>query len=514
MTLDQFDRCPNILFVTLDALRADRLTDSGSGPSLQFLSSLRNASIRFTRAYATAPNTPYSFPAIVTGSYPLSHGGPLPLGEGRTPIAERLPSAYTTLCYQTNPHLSYLAGYHRGYDRYREFFDYGHSYKRALTEELRRFARRGWVGISEAAVEREVVRQLDAIIGRYRAKLEAGEGSEPDRKRLKQLRQERRRVRSDPFGYVQSELELPTGLPPVAAIKTILSQTNDSARSMVRPTESADTVVDRVLEEFESDGTSEPYFIWTHFMEPHSPYIPGGKSSWSDEYDEYLPEGDRLSPKTVREQPEQHRPQLYDGCLRYLDEQLERLYRRATTELSNLAVVVTADHGELLGENGTYGHPLEFHETLLRVPLFCHPPEADLETTGETRTQLCSHVDLHPTVFGRLADCAGPDRLPGVDLFTREREVVLAELSDMPIVHSQDQKTALADATLSFFVTDGDSSTVYSTDESGGLTSDDSPPDAVARRLRQVRSFDRYTEGINPLGEGPDSELLSDLGYI
>jgi arylsulfatase A-like enzyme len=65
----------NILVITIDALRADRLGVAGYGrPAGKSLTPTLDALARkgayFRRAWAQAPNTPKSFPVILTGRYP------------------------------------------------------------------------------------------------------------------------------------------------------------------------------------------------------------------------------------------------------------------------------------------------------------------------------------------------------------------------------------------------------------------------------------------------------------
>jgi arylsulfatase A-like enzyme len=65
----------NILVITIDALRADRLGVAGygrpAGKSLTpTLDALAHKGAYFRRAWAQAPNTPKSFPVILTGRYP------------------------------------------------------------------------------------------------------------------------------------------------------------------------------------------------------------------------------------------------------------------------------------------------------------------------------------------------------------------------------------------------------------------------------------------------------------
>jgi arylsulfatase A-like enzyme len=56
----------NLVVITIDTLRADRLNDK----LMPRLSKLAAKSVRFTRAYAQAPNTPRSFPSFLTSRFP------------------------------------------------------------------------------------------------------------------------------------------------------------------------------------------------------------------------------------------------------------------------------------------------------------------------------------------------------------------------------------------------------------------------------------------------------------
>src|ERR1700720_1091878 len=74
---------PNILLITLDTTRADRMGFLGSTRGLTpHLDALASQSVVFTRAYAQVPLTTPSHAALLTGTYPqFSHvedlGAPL-----------------------------------------------------------------------------------------------------------------------------------------------------------------------------------------------------------------------------------------------------------------------------------------------------------------------------------------------------------------------------------------------------------------------------------------------------
>ncbi len=86
---------PNVLLVTLDTTRADRLGSYGHADArTPFLDRLAQEGTRFTRAWCAAPITLPSHATILTGADPAAHGVPenglFTLAESRTTLAEVL----------------------------------------------------------------------------------------------------------------------------------------------------------------------------------------------------------------------------------------------------------------------------------------------------------------------------------------------------------------------------------------------------------------------------------------
>jgi arylsulfatase A-like enzyme len=116
---------PNIILITLDTTRADRMDFLGSKrnltPNLDVLA--RDSSV-FTRAYAQAPLTPTSHATILTGTYPQFHQvvpSPDPLNKD----LPYLPDILKTRGYATAAFIGSLAlsldlnvGFDRGFDLY------------------------------------------------------------------------------------------------------------------------------------------------------------------------------------------------------------------------------------------------------------------------------------------------------------------------------------------------------------------------------------------------------------
>jgi arylsulfatase A-like enzyme/Tfp pilus assembly protein PilF len=68
------DRRPAILLVTLDTTRADAVQPEATAVETPTLAALAERGLRFTQAYATAPQTLPSHASMLTGLYPAGHG--------------------------------------------------------------------------------------------------------------------------------------------------------------------------------------------------------------------------------------------------------------------------------------------------------------------------------------------------------------------------------------------------------------------------------------------------------
>ena len=105
---------------------------------------------------------------------------------------------------------------------------------------------------------------------------------------------------------------------------------------------------------------------------------------------------------------------LYDAAVAQSDENLGHLLRalKRRGRLARTVVVITADHGEALGEGGLhFNHDSNLHEATARVPLVLRIPDAD---AGEVVTPTRS-VDLLPTLAA-LAGIEAPARVDGANL--------------------------------------------------------------------------------------------------
>jgi choline-sulfatase len=126
-TARSIPKSPNIVLITLDTTRADRMGFLGSKRGLTpNLDGLAKQSVAFTRAYAQVPLTPPSHATILTGTYPQFHQ----VNNMQTPLATDLPYGPEILRahgYQTaafigsivlEPEPPYAPGFDRGFDTY------------------------------------------------------------------------------------------------------------------------------------------------------------------------------------------------------------------------------------------------------------------------------------------------------------------------------------------------------------------------------------------------------------
>jgi arylsulfatase A-like enzyme len=104
----------------------------------------------------------------------------------------------------------------------------------------------------------------------------------------------------------------------------------------------------------------------------------------------------------------------YDAAIAYLDAELDRLFTTLAARgvLARTLVVVTADHGELLGEHGLHGHANALYLPLLRVPLLLrYPPRVP---GGVRVDQPVSLRDVPATILELVS--GHPSELPGRSL--------------------------------------------------------------------------------------------------
>ncbi|HEY4239633.1 MAG TPA: sulfatase [Kofleriaceae bacterium] len=133
----------------------------------------------------------------------------------------------------------------------------------------------------------------------------------------------------------------------------------------------------------EQRGEQRPLFVWVHLIEPHEWTTASGP--------EPKDPGDRIH--------------MYDRMLRLADDAVGQIL----TGFSQAPIVIiSADHGEALGEHGQPYHSTDLYNSQLRIPLVMAGPGIKAQAVGET----VSLTDVGPTILD-LAGFVPPAELDG-----------------------------------------------------------------------------------------------------
>ena len=288
----------NVLLVTIDTLRADRVGAYGARlPPTPTLDRLAAQGCLFEQAVAQAPMTRPSHASILTGLYPFQHGirdnfAP-PLAMTHRTIAELFrASGYATGAFVGSFIVNTQSGLNRGFDEFDDAFGGDAKGTAFFTDYQRRAG------------------DVEARAGAW------------------------------------------------------IEQTARAGR---------------------------PFFAWVHFYDPHSPYAP--PPPYSTRYANHP----------------------YEGEVAYTDSVLGQLLARIEKLkiADRTVIVVTADHGESLGEHGEEEHGFFVYDAVVRVPLIVRYP-AKIHPGIRVKSDARS-IDLVPTMLD-LAGLSPVATLPGRSL--------------------------------------------------------------------------------------------------
>ena len=153
------------------------------------------------------------------------------------------------------------------------------------------------------------------------------------------------------------------------------------------PERNAESVVSRAVDWIGKQHGR--FFSWVHVFDPHAPYLP----------------------PPAYAAPFAGRPNGgYYGEIAYVDHSLGALFDRLATVSRPTLVIVTADHGESLGDHGELTHGMFTYESTLHVPLIIAmvTPGTRNEATGVVIDAPVTHIDLLPTILDAVGASADP----------------------------------------------------------------------------------------------------------
>lgn len=349
-------RTPNILLIILDCVRADHVSSYGyKWGTTPNLDSIASEGVLFEKAISPSSWSLPTHTSLFTGLFPSEHNvvhrfDGLPPG---TPtLASRLRQlGYETVCVTANSYVNRGSGLAEGFD--------------GLIETWKK--------------------QPD----------KAPSGRRTWRRRVKSA------LRSVGLGGYADRWSL---LPRYRGQRTVSS----ALLNHTRLKEWLDTKWD----------PDKPFFAFINDMDCHQPYappahqirrfMPKGVSAWR--LTSVNQDWEKLAVGAVRMTEEDLTLQraLYDAALAHLDEQIGDLvdHLRSMGILDNTVIVLTADHGEGLGDHMDLEHGISLYNSLIHVPLIMRGGD-DFRGGGRVSDIVQLH-DLHSTLLG-LAGGSGLD---------------------------------------------------------------------------------------------------------
>jgi arylsulfatase A-like enzyme/Tfp pilus assembly protein PilF len=154
--------------------------------------------------------------------------------------------------------------------------------------------------------------------------------------------------------------------------------------------------VDQALSWIESES-ERPFFAWVHLYDPHTPYE---------------------APEPFRSRFPRTMIGAYDAEIASADAQVGRLLDalEGVGQLRDTLVIVTGDHGEMLGEHGEQSHGFFIYDAATHIPVIVSGPGVPVrEVPDQIRI-----VDLMPTAL-ELLRVPTPKSVQGVSLLPLAR---------------------------------------------------------------------------------------------
>ena len=135
---------------------------------------------------------------------------------------------------------------------------------------------------------------------------------------------------------------------------------------------------------------SEDFFLFLHYYDPHDPYEPPEPFATAFKDD------------------------LYAGEIAYVDDCIGQVVARLKSLglYDSTLIIVTSDHGEMLGEHGESTHMYFIYQGAIRVPLIVKLPGSDKSRRIDRPVSI---VDIVPTLCG-LLEITPPQAVHGEDL--------------------------------------------------------------------------------------------------
>jgi arylsulfatase A-like enzyme len=189
----------------------------------------------------------------------------------------------------------------------------------------------------------------------------------------------------------------------------------------------------------------------------------------------------------------------------------------------NSIIVLTADHGDSLGEDGHWGHGNSIYPEVIRIPLIVHLPSELQRTLVWNPTDLAFSTDITPSLYYLLGHRPVTNyQLLGRPLFTRTLEEQQAYKRDAYLVADSYGPVygLLRDNGRSLFVADAGKNKAYVYDLTRGYggrrvnVSDDLTSECeklIALDLHRIQAFYKFQPQQQLTATRPQSSTIAQL---
>ncbi|MCB9849073.1 MAG: sulfatase [Phycisphaerales bacterium] len=191
----------------------------------------------------------------------------------------------------------------------------------------------------------------------------------------------------------------------------------------------------------------QPFFMFVNINVPHLPFRPPARLRNRFLSKRYPPEqimritnitdgwGQLAGVLELSDEDHELMRDLYAAEIAFTDEWVGMIYDALAESgaLDDTLLVITADHGENLGERGMIDHQFSMFDSTLHVPLIVRDPKCS--SPGSLVSALTSLVDLAPTIMRYCnIDDSTDERLVG------RNDLLAPERRSTPVVFSEESR--------------------------------------------------------------------------
>jgi len=255
------------------------------------------------------------------------------------------------------------------------------------------------------------------------------------------------------------------------------------------------------------ENRDRPFCLFLNYFDPHAPYM--APEPFLGSFVSTGGSGRPVSRNALL-------VARYDAEILYMDHHIGALLQKLDEWdlYDETWIIVTADHGELLGEHELLGHGKQLYEEEIRVPLISKLPHG--EGAGERIDDRVQLTDLLPMICARL----GLRLPPGIEGAARARPII-AETYPNEFISSRGHWRALIAGDFKFLWNSKEKHLLFNLEEDPAEASDLSAerPELAAKMHRLLES---YLQSLPEPGEagppvqvdGEITEALKRLGYV